>query len=153
VKNPGFALIAILTVALGIGANTVLFSVVSGVILSPLQFANQEQLVAVYWKTPQFEQTSITFPNFLDWQKNNHTFSAMATYRGQDFSFTESCQTQWMQGQQVSAELLPVLGIALTLGRTFRTEEERMAVRQSLLLVQHFGKQSLGLRRKVSERT
>jgi hypothetical protein len=66
-KNPGFALIAILTLSLGIGANTALFSVVNGVLLNPLPFANPSRLAAIHWKTPQFEQASITYPNFLDW--------------------------------------------------------------------------------------
>src|SRR5580704_18896467 len=68
VKNSGFALIAILTLALGIGANTALFSVVNGVLLNPLPFTSPNRLAAVHWKTPQFEQASITYPNFLDWQ-------------------------------------------------------------------------------------
>src|SRR6202008_4538601 len=76
-KNPGFVAIAVLTLALGIGANTALFSVVNGVLLNPLPFPNPERLVAVYARTAEFQQSSITYPNFLDWQKDNRSFSAL----------------------------------------------------------------------------
>jgi predicted permease len=125
-KNPGFALIAILTLALGIGANTALFSVVNGVLLSPLPFANPSRLAAIHWKTPQFEQASVTYPNFLDWQRDNRTFEAMAAYREMDFSLTGYGDPERLHGQQISAEFFPLLGIQPILGRTFRREEDQV---------------------------
>src|SRR5882762_4431724 len=76
-KSPGFTAVAILTMTLGIGANTALFSIVHGVLLNPLPFSNPDELYALYMKTPAFEQGSISYPNFLDWQKQNHSFSAL----------------------------------------------------------------------------
>src|SRR5216683_8098330 len=76
-KNPGFTAIAILTLALGIGANTALFSVVNGVLLNPLPFPNPDQLVAVYASSGTSDQNSISYLNFLDWQKENHSFSSL----------------------------------------------------------------------------
>jgi predicted permease len=143
VKNPGFALIAILTLALGIGANTGLFSVVNGLILSPLPFANPQQLVAVYSKT-QFDKGSITFPNFLDWQKENHTFSAMAAYRSSDFSLTGSGEPERLHGQQISAEFFPSLGIAPILGRTFRAEEDQVGAAPVALISDALWKTKFG---------
>src|ERR1700693_2220745 len=80
-KNPGFAAIAILTLALGIGANTALFSVVNGVLLSPLPFPNPDRLYALYSKMPLGDQSSISYPNFLDWRKDNHSFSKLGAFR------------------------------------------------------------------------
>src|SRR5690349_15686814 len=77
-KNPGFTLIAVLTLALGIGANTALFSVVNGVLLNPLPYPHPEQLVTLHESKPNFEHGSISYPNFRDWQKYNHSFTAIA---------------------------------------------------------------------------
>src|SRR5215468_3981009 len=81
-KNWGFAAVAILTLALGIGANAALFSVVNGVLLNQLPFPQPEQLVILHQSKPNFEQGAIPYPNFIDWQKGNQTFSAMAIMRG-----------------------------------------------------------------------
>src|SRR5438034_3662157 len=83
-KSPGFTTIALLTLALGIGANTALFSVVNGVLLNPLPYPNPERLVAVAEKFPPFPEASIAYPNFLDWVRMNHTFEALAAYRSEE---------------------------------------------------------------------
>jgi predicted permease len=139
-KNPGFALIAILTLALGIGANTALFSVVNGVLLNPLPFANPSRLSAIHWKTPQFDQASITYPNFLDWQRDNRTFEAMAAYREMDFSLTGYGDPQRLHGQQISAEFFPLLGIQPILGRMFRREEDQVGAAPVALIGDGFWK-------------
>jgi predicted permease len=139
-KNPGFALIAILTLALGIGANTALFSVVNGVLLNPLPFANPNRLAAIHWKTPQFDQASITYPNFLDWQRNNRTFEAIAAYREMDFSLTGYGDPQRLHGQQISAEFFPLLGIQPILGRMFRREEDQVGAAPVALIGDGFWK-------------
>src|SRR5580693_3535862 len=139
-KNPGFALIAILTLALGIGANTALFSVVNGVLLNPLPFASPSRLAAIHWKTPQFEQASITYPNFLDWQRDNRTFEAMAAYREMDFSLTGYGDPQRLHGQQISAEFFPLLGIQPSLGRMFRREEDQVGAAPVALIGDGFWK-------------
>ena len=89
-KSPGFAAIAILTLALGIGANTAIFSIVNGVLLNPLPFPHPQELTVLYEHSTTFETSSISYPNFLDWQRNNSTFASMAAYRHEDFNITGS---------------------------------------------------------------
>src|SRR3989440_10672387 len=85
-KNPGFTAVVVATLALGIGANVALFSVVNGVLLNPLPFPQPEQLVTLDQSKPNFETGAIPYPNFRDLQKENQTFSAMAISRGSSFS-------------------------------------------------------------------
>ena len=79
---------AVLTLAVGIGANTTRFSVVNGVLLNPLTYLHSEQLEAVYVKTPGFDQDPVVYLNFLDWQRTAETFSSMAIYHNQDYNVT-----------------------------------------------------------------
>ena len=100
-KNPGFSAVVIATLALGIGANVALFSVVNGVLLNPLPFPDPDQLVVLDQSKPNFENGAIPYPNFLDLQKENRTFSAMAISRGFGFSLVGSGEPE-----QVSARLI-----------------------------------------------
>src|SRR5207248_10539973 len=88
-NSPGFAAIAIVTLALGIGANSALFSVVNGVLLNPLPYPEPNRIMSLYFKTNQFQQGSISYLNFLDWQKDNRTFASMAILRSDDFNLTD----------------------------------------------------------------
>src|SRR5581483_8636555 len=80
-KNPGFTAVAILTLALGIGANTAIFSIVNGVLLNPLPFPHADQLIALGENKANFENGSISYPNFREWQKENRSFSSVAVSR------------------------------------------------------------------------
>jgi predicted permease len=124
-RNPGFTAVAILALALGIGANTAIFSVVNGVLLRPLPYPDPERLMMIYEKTLDFSQNSVSYPDFLDWQRENHSFTDMACFRRNDFNFTGSGQPEHLQGEHVSAGLLPVLGVNPFLGRNFLSQEDR----------------------------
>jgi predicted permease len=124
-KSRGFAAIAILTLALGIGANAALFSIVNGVLLNPLPFPNPDELYAVYSKTTSFEQSSISYPNFLDWQKQNHSFAALGAFRADDFNMTGAGEPERLHGHMISANFFPSLGLTPIVGRDFRPEEDR----------------------------
>src|SRR5271170_5190896 len=87
-KAPGFTVVVVLTLALGIGANTALFSVVNGVLLHPLPYPEPEQLVTLHESKPNFETGSISYPNFRDWQKENKTFSSIAISRDNSFALS-----------------------------------------------------------------
>src|SRR5580698_715751 len=93
-KSPGFAAIAVITLALGIGANTTLFSVVKGVLLNPLPYPHSEQLAAVYASTPGVEQGPVVYLNFLDWQRDTQTFSSLGLYRNQDYNVIGVAQAE-----------------------------------------------------------
>jgi predicted permease len=125
-KNAGFTVVAVLTLALGIGANTALFSVVNGVLLNPLPFHDPDQLVALSESKPNFAQGSISYPNFRDWQKDNHTFSAMAIARANAFSLTGMGQAEQVNAEFVSSDFFPLLGVQPVLGRTFAPGEDQV---------------------------
>ncbi|MGB7186713.1 MAG: ABC transporter permease, partial [Candidatus Acidiferrales bacterium] len=109
-KSPGFMAIAVLTLALGIGANTALFSVVNGVLLNPLPYPQPQQLVALYSRTTTFSESSISYPNFLDWQRDNRSFAALAAYRGDEFNMTGSGEPERLRTEMVSADFFQILG-------------------------------------------
>src|SRR5215471_4645206 len=85
-KNPGFTAVAVVTLALGIGANTAIFSVVDGVLLAPLPYSQPDRLVTIWESNPRFPHVWISYPNFLDWQRSAHSFQQMTaiTFRGYD---------------------------------------------------------------------
>jgi predicted permease len=133
-KSPGFAAIAVLTLALGIGANTVLFSVVNGVLLNPLPYRHSEQLVAVYGKAPGFDQGPVAYLNFLDWQQQAQTFSSMDVYRNQDYNFTGRSEGQRLSGYMISAGFFSTLGVKPILGRTFRYDDDQVGAAPVVIL-------------------
>src|SRR6478609_1239497 len=110
-KSPGFTVIAVLTLALGIGANTALFSVVNGVLLNPLPYSEPDQLATVSQRTAQFEQASVSYPYFLDWQKDNHSFQLLAAFRRDDFNLTGQGEAERLNGDMISATYFPLLGV------------------------------------------
>jgi predicted permease len=125
-KSRGFAAVAVLTLALGMGANTVIFSVVNGVLLSPLPFFQPDQLVTLHENKPNFEGGSISYPNFRDWQKDNHTFSSMAIARTYAFSLTGVGEAEQVNGGFVSSDFFSQLGANPVIGRTFSTGEDEV---------------------------
>jgi hypothetical protein len=133
-QSPGFTAIAVLTLALGISANTALFSVVNGVLLNPLPYPHSEQIVAVYAATPGFDRAPITYLNFLDWQHDNQTFSSMAIYRNQDYNVTGSSDAERLSGYMISADFFSALGVNPVLGRTFSREEDQVGAAPVVIL-------------------
>ena len=123
-KSPAFTTIAILTLALGIGANTALFSVVNGVLLNPLAYPHSGQLVALYGKTPGVDHGPTSYLNFLDWQRDSQTFSSMAIYRNQDYNFTGRGEAERLSGYMISADFFSTLGVTPIVGRTFHADDD-----------------------------
>src|SRR5512138_542373 len=125
-KMPGLTLVLLITIALGVGANTALFSVVNGVLLSPLPYPHPEQLVALRESKANFEFGTIPYLNFRDWQKNNRTFSSMAIWRSYNFNVTGAGEAEQVFGQFISSDFFPILGTNALLGRTFAPGEDEI---------------------------
>jgi predicted permease len=125
-KSPLFTSVTVVTLALGIGANTALFSVINGVLLSPVPFPEPEKLVTLHENKPNFEGGSVSYPNFRDWQKDNHTFSAMAIGRTYAFSLVGIGEAEQVAGEFVSSDFFPVLGVRPIMGRTFAQDEDQV---------------------------
>ncbi|HTV14662.1 MAG TPA: ABC transporter permease [Acidobacteriaceae bacterium] len=125
-KSPGFAAIAILTLALGVGANTALFSVVNGVLLNPLPYPQSRQLAAVYEKNAGLDRAPISYLNFLDWQRQTKTFSSLAIYRGEDYTLTGQGEAVRLRGFMISADFFSTLGIHPSIGRNFTAADDRV---------------------------
>ncbi len=144
-RSPGFTITVVLTLALGIGATTAIFSLVYGILLRPLPFPNSEQLVAI--ATLEFppgvavtnpagaDRIGSSYPNFLDWRQRNHTFESLASFDQvfRLFSKMNGEGGRVIPGARVSANLFLTLGVAPALGRTFTEEEERPGHRVVIL--------------------
>ena len=143
-KSPGFALIAILTLALGIGANTAIFSVVNGVLLSPLPFRNSNLIVSMFQQKPNFPKGSISYPNFLDWQRENRSFQSMAAYRWADGSLTGVGEPEDVPAQRISATFFPILGVNPILGRNFNADEDRRGASPTVMISEGLWKRKFG---------
>jgi len=143
-KSPGFAAIAILTLALGIGANTALFSVVNGVLLNPLPYHQPDRLVAVYGKTKDFSQGSISYPNLLDWVRTQRSFSSLAAFREENYNLTGMGEPERVKAEMVSANFFSVLGVNPIAGRLLRPEEDQVGAQPVALLSGGFWARKFG---------
>ena len=133
-KNPGFTAVVVLTLALGIGANAALFSVVNGVLLNPLPFPQPEQLVTLHQSKPNFETGAMPYPNFRDLQRENRTFAAMAISRGAGFILTGAGEAERVSAQHVTADFFTVLGVMPQLGRNFAPGEDQSGAAPIVLI-------------------
>jgi putative ABC transport system permease protein len=140
-RNPGFTAVAVLTLALGIGATTAIFTVVNGVLLRSLPYPNPDRIVRVYETNPKLQNRlpliSPSVPNYLDWKEQNTVFEHMAAYRFRSFTFTGGQEPERIGGAAVPANLFALLGVEPALGRAFRPEEERPG--QNHVIVLSFG--------------
>ncbi|MEY2529193.1 MAG: hypothetical protein QOJ05_1283 [Verrucomicrobiota bacterium] len=129
IKHPAFTIIAILTLALGIGANTAIFSVVNAVLLKPLPFPEADQLIALgMTDTRQKGETnlnSLSYPDFFDFRDQNRTLASSAVYRDRAFALSGDEGATSLRGQKVSAEFFDVLGIKPVMGRPFVRDDEQ----------------------------
>ncbi len=125
-KQPSFTLVAVIALALGIGANTAIFSVINSVLVRPLPFANSDRLVVIWQSTPQENsfRESVAAGNFLDWKDQNTVFEHITAYREDNFNITGTDRPEQMPGCRVNPSLFQVLGAQPLLGRTFQDDDQ-----------------------------
>ncbi|OLE97158.1 MAG: hypothetical protein AUG75_11610, partial [Cyanobacteria bacterium 13_1_20CM_4_61_6] len=123
-RNPGFTFIAILTLALGIGANTAIFSVVNAVLLRPLEFRDPSRLVIVAEKS-SFPVISTSYQNWLDWRQQSQSFESLEATRGTTLTLTGAGEPERLNARMATAGLFPLLGVNMMVGRSFGADEDR----------------------------
>jgi predicted permease len=137
-KSPGFTAVAILTLALGIGANTGIFSMVNGILLRALPYTQPAQLYAVHEFIPQFSAYGPSLPvnggNFLAWQKESHAFSAMTLIDSEGASLLGMGRPQWLYGAAVTPDFFPILGVQPLMGRAFVLADEASGAKPEVIL-------------------
>ena len=143
-KNPGFSLLAVLTLALGIGANTAIFSVVNAVVLQPLPFREPERLVWIWGAFQQGNTASVSPPDFLDYRAQNRSFEELSAMRFSSFNLTGTSEPERLQGARVTTNFFRTLGVQPILGRDFLPEEEQPGRDVSVIVSEgvwrrHFG--------------
>jgi putative ABC transport system permease protein len=133
-KNPGVSAIAVLTLALGIGANTAIFSVVSAVLLNPLPYKDPDRLVSLWENVPQHGRWRAAPANFFDWKKQNTVFEDVASFGGSTMTLTGDGDPQQLVGTRVSDSYFNVVGVAPLLGRAFLPEEHEPGKERVVIL-------------------
>ncbi|HJQ25171.1 MAG TPA: ABC transporter permease [Blastocatellia bacterium] len=144
-KQPAFTLIAVLTLGLGIGANTSIFSVINALVLSPPAI-NEPERVAAIWRTPKDRRAEgyVSYLDLQDWQARSQSFEAIAGYKPNGFIFLREGQAERLQGMRVTANFLPLLKVQLLRGRNFQFEEERRGAQPVVILSHEFWQNQFG---------
>jgi putative ABC transport system permease protein len=151
-KQPGFAALAILAFALGIGANVAIFSVVNAVLLRPLPYPNSERLINIRERTPTFPGGSVSYPNFLDWRASQHTFTDLALFRRESYNLSGEkggTAPERIGGCRVTANFLTVLGVPPQLGRDFTEADDVPHGPKVALISDKMWRQRFGASREV----
>jgi putative ABC transport system permease protein len=133
-RSPGFTATAVLTLALGIGANTAIFSVVNAVLLRPLPYPESERLVWLSERHPNFPEMSIAYPNFSDWRTQQTVFEHVGVYNSGSYNLTDNGEPMRLRGSRISADALAALRVQPALGRLFREDEDQSGAQPVLLL-------------------
>jgi hypothetical protein len=135
-KAPGFSAAVVIILALGIGANTTVFSIVNAVMLRPLPYATPQRLVEVKTSQEQhYESSNVSYPDFFDWQTQNHSFEHLLSYHDTSYTLTGVDRPSRLDGEVVSWEMVPTLGVSPKLGRGFLPEDEKRGAH--MILISH----------------
>src|SRR6266478_3379749 len=143
-KHPGVTAVAVITLALGIGANTAIFSVVNAVMLRPLPYRNPDRLVSLWANVPEHGRWRATPANFLDWKKQNTSFEDLAAYGSSTMTLTGDGEPEQLMGANTSAGYFAVVGVEPMLGRSFLPEEYEPGKNQVVILGHAFWQRRYG---------
>jgi putative ABC transport system permease protein len=143
-RDPAFAIVSILTLGIGIGANAAIFSFFDAVLLKPLPYKDPEQLVFVWEKPPTAERNGVSGPNFLDWRRDAGSFSHLAAQRGGGLTLTGSGDPVQLRGSRVSASYFDLFGIQAAIGRTFRPGEDEQGRDNVVVLADRLWRSQFG---------
>ncbi len=143
-KNPGFTTIAVLTLALGIGANTAIFSVVDALLLRPLPYHEPERLVMLSEKQRDGGRMNIPYPNYSDWRERAQSFEGMASIRNQPLNLTGVDRPAQLRGRTVNWNFFQLLGVRPQLGRLFVAEDDRYGAARTALISNAMWKERFG---------
>src|SRR5215510_10318454 len=124
-KNPGVTFIVVLALALGIGANTAIFSVVNAVLLRPLPYEDADSLVSLNETSKSMSDISISYPNFTDWRNQNHVFEKIGVYNRNSYNLTGYGDAERILTAQMSADLFAALRVNAAIGRLYTNEEDK----------------------------
>jgi putative ABC transport system permease protein len=148
-KNPGVTAVAVITLALGIGANTAIFSVVNAVMLRPLPYKNPDRLVSLWENVPEHGRWRVTPANFFDWKKQNTTFEEMAAFGSSTMTLTGGGEPEQILGTQAGSGYFSVVGVEPMLGRSFLAEEYEPGKDQVVILGHAFWQRRYGGDQKI----
>ncbi|MBA2645733.1 MAG: ABC transporter permease [Pyrinomonadaceae bacterium] len=152
-KRPAFTFVAVLTLALGIGANTAIFSVVNTVLLRPLPYPEADRLMMLSERHEQIPTRFISYPNFLDWRTHNQVFEAMSTIRGLSLTLTGTGEPESLDGRMVSSDYFSIMRASPSLGRDFLAEEDKPGAAGVTILSHGFWQRQFGGDANVLGRT
>jgi putative ABC transport system permease protein len=152
-RQPTFTLVAVLTLALGIGANTALFSVINAVLLRPLPFPDADRLVVLYETSPPAFETAVSVPNLRDWQQQNSVFEGITAYVAGAFNLQAGDSPQRLRGLSVQANYFDVLGLRPQLGRAFLRGEDEAGSARVVILSDALWRNSFGADPGIVNRT
>jgi putative ABC transport system permease protein len=136
-KKAGVALVAVLTLAVGIGATTAIFTVVNAVMVRPLPFPQPDRLVRAFELAPEGSTFTASHPNFLDWKQQNRSFDSIAAYSPANFIVTSAQDAERIAGWQVSAGFFSVIGVSPAAGRSFTEEEDKPGGNTRVAVISH----------------
>jgi len=145
-QSPGFTAVAVLTLALGVGANTAIFSVVHGVLLRPLPCPEQERLVTLSEWSEKVPGMSISYPNYLDWRARQTCFTALGVSRRQPFNYTTNTGAERLLATVASHDYFVALGVAPLRGRFFTADDDRAGAERTVVVSEGFWRKNLGSR-------
>src|SRR6185369_1545064 len=154
-KNPALSLTIVITVALGIGANATIFGVINAVLLEPLPYKDPDRLVRL-WETNLKQnqpESPVSVPNFQDWQRHQSTFEELAALEMATFNLTGSGEPQRVSAARITANLVPMLGVAPALGRSFLPDEEQPGHNRVVLLSDALWQRQFGGDRSIVNQT